>query len=623
MKKKLKISLVGFLLMACGIINIHAQVTIGTNEAPASGALLQLKEKQNIIDGSANATGGLNLPRVALSKKKQLYPMFLANPEDPNSGPTGYYAANKAALDASHKGLIVYNLTDDDDEDLCLGINHWDGEQWNCLENHMGEAVFDPVNCSYIMVNGVYIENIMTTSANYLTIVLNVRKTGSYSIIATTENGYNFFQTGVALSVGLMTINLPAQGIPVNPGTDLLRFSGLTLAPECDPEVNVQSALAVYSLNCARTSVNGIYLKGTPLTGSNTMTVNVSVSTPGSYSIATPRTSGIRFSAKGYFTTTGAQLVTLTGDGTPLVNFDFPIAINANTPEGTDVCTATIPMTLPVMKYAVIGNGSTYSWESGPRRIALNNASSFAASTSFRILGLTELWATSTAGTAANHINNDAQKPDVILYNAYSARPNAALITALTNYVNLGGVLIFGSQDNQPGDVNDILNGVFGSGSGTAETQISGTLTSDNCYQIAILPEDPIVNGPFGNLSGKYWAEDNVSNNSIILRSLPPGSVQICSASNSTGKKAVDPDYSIVWYNNAKNFFYFGDSTGASTSSTSTTAYPSYFTTGGAPRTKLYGPNSNNQEYVYNSALELNAFVWAIKKAASSGINYY
>jgi hypothetical protein len=87
----------------------------------------------------------------------------------------------------------------------------------------------------------------------------------------------------------------------------------------------------------------------------------------------------------------------------------------------------------------------------------------------------------------------------------------------------------------------------------------------------------------------------------------------------------VNPDYSIVWYNSSKNFVYFGDCVGAtSTSGNDRLAYPAYYNADGVSKPKLYGYEVNNNsvnQYVYNSTLEMNAVAYLIKKAAISGIN--
>ena len=111
-----------FLLVVlnAGEVHLNAQVTIGLVETPVKGSLLQLKDVDGVTDGGMNAHGGLALPRVVLSDKNQLFPMFLNDPDNPASGPNAEYAANKAVLDKTHTGLIVYNITEDDSNDLCL-----------------------------------------------------------------------------------------------------------------------------------------------------------------------------------------------------------------------------------------------------------------------------------------------------------------------------------------------------------------------------------------------------------------------------------------------------------------------------------------------------------------------
>lgn len=56
---------------------MQAQVTIGLGEEPATGSVLQLKEIAQVTDDSHNSYKGLALPRVNLSNKIQLFPMFL------------------------------------------------------------------------------------------------------------------------------------------------------------------------------------------------------------------------------------------------------------------------------------------------------------------------------------------------------------------------------------------------------------------------------------------------------------------------------------------------------------------------------------------------------------------
>jgi hypothetical protein len=96
--------------------NMKAQVSIGTDEAPVQGALLQMKEvNDNVSNDKANDTKGLGIPRVELTERAQLYPMF----------PTAY---DKTVEDAKHTGLMVWNTNASVMEGV--GVYYWDGKQW-------------------------------------------------------------------------------------------------------------------------------------------------------------------------------------------------------------------------------------------------------------------------------------------------------------------------------------------------------------------------------------------------------------------------------------------------------------------------------------------------------------
>jgi hypothetical protein len=506
--------------------------------------------------------------------------------------------------------------------------------------------------CDLYRVNGTYIKGKSLDNSNYLTVAVNVTKVGMYTISVDaifnsggTLNGYGFTGSGTFLNLGLQTINLQAQGKPINihsdpndatvgDGLKIIAQGTLRTAPTC-VVVPVFDDIAIYSLNCSSTTISGKYLKGTALLLSNYIDINVNVSQAGSYSITTPVTSGIKFSASGNFTV-GTHTVRLIGEGKPTVNLDFPITINSNTSEGNATCTTTVPMTLPDMTYAVIGADNIYSWNSPDRRRAFGTLSpSFGQNGALRMQSFTLLWNAGTSVTNATTLLNSGsgtahRQPDVVLYFAYGAATTPELASALANYINKGGCVIFGSTDADVAtvinNIKNMISGVFGDAiAAGVHRQVNDG--EDDVYPIAMLPTDPVINGPFGNLSGKYWGEDNTSQNSVVLDVLPPNSVQVCSAA-STKKSAlatpVSPETSIVWYNESKNFFFFGDCTGTSINSTDPNGYPTLYTdgtTGGVPRSKTYGASAAYRQVIFNSALELNAVAWAVKKAAVSGIN--
>ncbi|NDV69173.1 hypothetical protein D0T66_09745 [Dysgonomonas sp. 25] len=97
-------------------INLHGQVTIGSDQAPNKGALLDLKEHAPDAN-NATATRGLGLPKVELSDLSKL--IIGTAPEI-----TGADAL-------SHAGLIVYNTK----ASMCFseGMYVWNGTQWDQL----------------------------------------------------------------------------------------------------------------------------------------------------------------------------------------------------------------------------------------------------------------------------------------------------------------------------------------------------------------------------------------------------------------------------------------------------------------------------------------------------------
>lgn len=110
-------------------LSAGAQSSIGSGEEPLEGVLLQLKNIDNVTDGSAYATKGLLLPRMELQDINNLYPMFSSN------GAGGYTGAVKTTEDPKHEGLMVYNLKEDTSPTNTLqkGVYVWTGSKWISL----------------------------------------------------------------------------------------------------------------------------------------------------------------------------------------------------------------------------------------------------------------------------------------------------------------------------------------------------------------------------------------------------------------------------------------------------------------------------------------------------------
>lgn len=158
--------------------SVCAQVTIGSGNPPAKGALLDLKDKKPENNNITSETGGLLLPRVGLENKTTLQP-FIANDQD--------FINNSERVKDIHTGLVVYNLTNDFDKDLCPGIYNWDGNLWERLSK---PCPFFEFLCSTITTTQ-YVENEHTpfTRSNGIKYKSAIQKTLNSPITHSYGNG--------------------------------------------------------------------------------------------------------------------------------------------------------------------------------------------------------------------------------------------------------------------------------------------------------------------------------------------------------------------------------------------------------------------------------------------------
>jgi len=135
LKTKLKLLIITFGTIF--LVKTQAQVTIGLNEAPVDGALLQLKTIEDAVsNGGINATQGLGMPRMILTNKYDLTDIL----NSPTSG-------NRE----DHVGLILYQTGYQEHATLgifCPGLYVWDGKEWQrlgnaCIELNINNLYFD------------------------------------------------------------------------------------------------------------------------------------------------------------------------------------------------------------------------------------------------------------------------------------------------------------------------------------------------------------------------------------------------------------------------------------------------------------------------------------------------
>lgn len=204
-------------------------------------------------------------------------------------------------------------------------------------------------NCLPKTLGGSYVATKALNDSNYLDVTVNVTSTGPYKIFTDTLNGYAFLATGTFSNTGTTTVRLKGGGQPLLPGTD--DFTVYFDTTFCDVAVVVLPAgstggAATYTLvgapgACGSFTSFGNYVKDTALDNRNYVTVNVNITSPGTYSITTNTVNGYSFSGSGTFGATGVQTVKLQGTGKPVAAGTDAFTVTA----GTSTCTFSITAT--------------------------------------------------------------------------------------------------------------------------------------------------------------------------------------------------------------------------------------------------------------------------------------
>lgn len=184
-----------------------------------------------------------------------------------------------------------------------------------------------PGVCMTYDVQGNYVTGVAMTALNKVEIEVTVTTVGTYSITTLASNGITFSGTGVLATTGAATITLTATGTPVTAGTTNISVSGSSTT--CSFPIDVVGP-AAFTINCGPAVANGAYVEGVALTAANTVTIEVNVTTAGSYSI-TGSINGMTFSKTGVFTVTGVQSIDLIGAGTPTNDGSFSVSVAGTT----------------------------------------------------------------------------------------------------------------------------------------------------------------------------------------------------------------------------------------------------------------------------------------------------
>ncbi len=519
-------------------------------------------------------------------------------------------------------GLTIYNTTED-----CF--NYWSraDNEWKSVCGQMGKAVFT-IDCSTSKAMGSYVKGKELTNSNYLSIAVNVTKPGNYTISGTTTNGYNFYGTGVFLNAGTQTIQIPGQGTPQNIQADNVVLEANGTEVTCTPAISITvlSPAGTYTMSCGTATVNGVYKVGTALTASNTINLPVNVSALGSYTITTNTVDGISFSGSGTFTSTGNQNITLSGTGTPTSTSVKTITITSDSQGGVSTtCSVNVVVVIPKKTVLHIGLETAYGYSAytGPSRSLMDSPTNFgtAASSIVKYEGFTHTsLGNSPSSTALQTALNN--KPDIVVI-GYNYTPNATDAGYIASYLNKRGVVIAMTDDT--GTAQNLFRGIF------SDPTISASYGGGAGSVYALTNnDDPILNGPFGDVRGKNWGED--ASTTVNISGLTSGFVPYSYAqpiNSTTARTGISG-----LRNTSLNFVWFGDGGFLSNENANGNQYPSNTiepfvapSTGGyfPVQKSSYGYAGNGYTtggmQVQNSILFANMIAWAIKQAEFNGIN--
>ena len=217
-------------------------------------------------------------------------------------------------------------------------------------------------NCLGAVVSGTYYKDTAIKVSNYVDVSVQVDTAGTYTISSDTVNGYYFKATGTFTATGTQVIRLVGGGKPLATGTNI--FTVTYNGTVCEFTVTVTAAAggsAVFTISCTGATPAGSYVAGTALTAANTVTLNVNVTTVGTWSVTTaPAVNGIIFSGTGTFAATGAQTIVLSANGsTPAAGGTFTFTVTG----GTSTCNFSLTCTTAIPDYFPRTTNSNWSYQ--------------------------------------------------------------------------------------------------------------------------------------------------------------------------------------------------------------------------------------------------------------------
>jgi len=399
-------------------------------------------------------------------------------------------------------------------------------------------------------------------------------------------------------------------------------------------------------MDCATIKARGVYKLDQELVSSTTsggnyleMTLNVDAAAHGAtYVIETNTVDGIYFRGEGILDSYPTMTVKIPGYGIPNSVDNKVLTVSTNSTKTSATCKATVIVVIPKKKYASIGGwnvGSPYGYTLGPNNSAISQM--FKSQNNYGVLetstvkfeGVTNadfIFLSPASGNDSQGINDmtDQQtenlllvtKPDIVFLGYYNTTGwTARKYAAFRAYLDMGGVVIANLQLATTAE--NFIKNVFYLPDVTA-SQRGGYI-----YQMS--GADEIMNGPFGNVSGKYWGTDAADIS--VLNNLPQDQfIVYTNGSRTDSGSGTNPTYGQASFfrHRTLNFIFNGEGAiYAAVYPYNTSATISPFKLDDATKKPIDKPNygSPTTYSVSNSTVYANILAWAIYQAQYHGIN--
>ncbi|MDR1738865.1 MAG: hypothetical protein LBR66_08645 [Candidatus Symbiothrix sp.] len=515
-----------YLILLFVATTLQAQVTIGSLEDPIAGSMLQLKSIEDLVSGGGkNCNKGIGFPRVELVKSDLLMPMYSESEA----------MALSDVQKLAHKGLVVYNVAENDDENFELGIYVWNGSEWKPLGEKMQQAKIAGIVCDQIVINGTYVkEEPLNPLTNTMILeVIDVERKGTYDIRVEAlkgdgseeSNGYIFSAQGEFTNTGLTLVKLEGQGTPqlayndypAGDTYDIFRIYVNGKLFSCDQSSDVYEQPPVknkvlskqpkFSFVCSsvKASTNLLINQAVnPVT--DVISVRITSDEAGAeYHIYTEEVNGVQFEARGILLK-GTQQIILNSIGTPTAGGKFDYIIYSNSVKNNAQCDVSVNVAYPTFTIQV------YSIASGKWCLYETNATLNKLKNNAALFGLGQnpdapihVQQIVVNGGSSGGVTSIPAGTDMVFV-SYDVTPNDNMVTALYDFVvNRGGFLIYSVETNGP------LKAIAKKfGHTFADTDVADE--GDGPNMMPLVAGNHLVNGMYQNLEGKSVGRDGGGN---------------------------------------------------------------------------------------------------------------